>query len=100
MGRIIGKAVIVAAMACPVLITSCSRFDELQSSIDQLDKRLSELEQKVTDEVATLTALVNGKVTVAAVATNENGSTTITLSDGKTIVVGADVTGKSLITVI
>lgn len=100
LGRIIGKAVIVAAMACPILITSCSRFDELQSSIDQLDKRLSELEQKVTDEVATLTALVNGKVTVAAVATNENGSTTITLSDGKTIVVGADVTGKSLITVI
>lgn len=100
LGRIIGKAVIVAAMACPILITSCSRFDELQSSIDQLDKRLSELEQKVTDEVATLTALVNGKVTVAAVATNESGSTTITLSDGKTIVVGADVTGKSLITVI
>ncbi|MGN1210643.1 MAG: PL29 family lyase N-terminal domain-containing protein [Candidatus Cryptobacteroides sp.] len=100
LGRIIGKAVIVAAMACPVVFSSCTRFDDLQSSIDKLDQRLTELEQKVSDEVATLTALVNGKVTVASVSSNENGSTTITLSDGSTIVVGADVTGKSLLTVI
>ena len=104
MGRIIGKAVIVAAMACPVLFTSCDKFiyddSQLKESIEDLNNRLTALEEKVTNEVATLKDLVNGKVTVAAVASAENGTTTITLSDGKTIVVGADVTGKSLLTII
>ena len=47
MGRIIGKAVIVAAMACPVLFTSCDKFiyddSQLKESIEDLNKRLTAL---------------------------------------------------------
>ncbi|MDY5357989.1 MAG: PL29 family lyase N-terminal domain-containing protein [Candidatus Cryptobacteroides sp.] len=102
LGRIIGKAVIVAALACPFVFTSCVEFDdsELKESIKDLYEKISALEERVTNEVAALTAIINGKVTVVAVTPNNDGSTVVTLSDGKSFTVGANVTGASFLTTV
>ncbi|MGN0190242.1 MAG: hypothetical protein ACI39U_01170, partial [Candidatus Cryptobacteroides sp.] len=88
LGCIIGKAVIVASLACPIVLSSCSKlaFDdtELKESIKDLNDRLTALEEKVSSEIATLTQIVNGKVTVVTVVTNNDGSKTVTLSNGDT----------------
>ena len=108
LGRIIGKAVIVAAMACPILFTSCDKFvyddSQLKESIEDLNNRLTALEQKMNEQIAALTSLVNSKTTVTEVSTDQSGKTTITLSDGKTITVYPeaeipDLSGLSFLTV-
>ena len=83
LGRIIGKAVIAATLACPIFFSSCESFDdsELKSSIQDLYDKISALEERVTNEVAALTSLINGKVTVVDVTTDTNGITTIAFSD-------------------
>ncbi|MGN1218408.1 MAG: PL29 family lyase N-terminal domain-containing protein, partial [Phocaeicola sp.] len=104
LGRIIGKAVIVAAMACPILFSSCAKFifddSELKESIADLDKRLTELEQKMQGQINTLTTLINGMTTVSKIETN-GGKTIITLSDGQTVTVypESDLSGLSFLTV-
>lgn len=102
LGRIIGKAVIVAALACPFVFTSCVEFDdsELKESIKDLYEKISALEERVTNEVTALTAIINGKVTVVAVTPNNDGSTVVTLSDGTSFTVGANVTGASFLTTV
>lgn len=108
LGRIIGKAVIAAALACPVLFTSCAKFayddSELKESIKDLNDRLTALEQKMNEQIAALTSLVNSKTTVTEVSTDQSGNTVITLSDGRTITVYPeadipDLSGLSFITV-
>lgn len=104
LGRIIGKAVIVAAMACPIVFSSCAKFifddSELKESIADLDKRLTELEQKMQGQINTLTTLINGMTTVSKIETN-GGKTIITLSDGQTVTVypESDLSGLSFLTV-
>ncbi|MGM9735342.1 MAG: PL29 family lyase N-terminal domain-containing protein [Candidatus Cryptobacteroides sp.] len=104
LGRIIGKAVIVAAMACPILFSSCDKFifddSELKESIQDLYERISTLEERVSNEVAALTSIINGKVTVLSVDPQSDGSTVVTLSNGQTFTVGADVTGSSFLTTV
>lgn len=102
LGRIIGKAVIVAALACPFVFTSCVEFDdsELKESIKDLYEKISALEERVTNEVTALTAIINGKVTVVAVTPNNDGSTVVTLSDGTSFTVGANVAGASFLTTV
>lgn len=84
LGRIIGKAVIAAALACPVMFTSCAKFayddSELKESIKDLNDRLTALEQKMNEQIAALTSLVNSKTTVTEVSTDQSGNTVITLS--------------------
>lgn len=109
LGRIIGKAVIVAAMACPIVFSSCAKFifddSELKESIADLNERLTALEQKMNEQIATLTSLVNSKITVTEISTDEqSGKTVITLSDGKTVTVYPesempDLSGLSFLTV-
>lgn len=96
MGRIMGKALIVAALACPLAFTSC--VGELKDSIEELNNRVTALEKKLADEVDALKALINGKVTVADLTT-EGGVTTLTLSDGKTVKITEGIAGAALITV-
>ena len=103
--RMIGKAVIAAALACPVIFTSCAKFvyddSELKESIKDLNDRLTALEQKMNEQIAALTSLINSKTTVTEVSTDQKGNTVITLSDGKTITVypETDLSGLSFITV-
>ena len=78
--RMIGKAVIAAALACPVIFTSCAKFvyddSELKESIKDLNDRLTALEQKMNEQIAALTSLVNSKTTVTEVSTDQTGKTT------------------------
>ena len=103
LGRIIGKAVIAATLACPIFFSSCESFDdsELKSSIQDLYDKISALEEKVTNEVAALTSLINGKVTVVDVTTDTNGITTIAFSDNSVVKVypKTDLSSLSFVTV-
>lgn len=95
--RVVGKATLALALATPVLVSSCVKFDDsqLKQEISDINDELSKINEKITNletrlnnEVAALTALINGKTTVASCTTDENtGVTTVVLSDGKTITV-------------
>ena len=89
-------ATLVAAMAFSV---SCSYDDsELVGRVDQVEKdlaaltgRVAALETKLAAEVESLEALIDGKVVVVDIITDEAGNQTIKLSDGSEITVLAPV---------
>ena len=89
-------AVVIASMA---LATSCSYDDSaIKQDIDQvkndlaaLTERVAALETKLASEVESLEALINGKVVVVDIVTDEAGNQTIKLSDGSEITVLAPV---------
>ena len=86
------SAVVIAAMAFSV---SCSyddtainnRVDKVENNLKALTERVDALEKKLGTEVESLKALIDGKVVIVEVTTDEAGNTTIKLSDGKTITV-------------
>ena len=86
------SAVVIAAMAFSV---SCSyddaainnRVDKVENDLKALTERVDALEKKLGTEVESLKALIDGKVVIVEVTTDEAGNTTIKLSDGKTITV-------------
>jgi hypothetical protein len=86
------SAVVIAAMAFSV---SCSyddaainnRVDKVENDLKALTERVDALEKKLGTEVESLKALIDGKVVIVEVTTDEDGNTTIKLSDGKTITV-------------
>ena len=86
------SAVIIAAMAFSV---SCSyddtaineRVDQFEKDLAALTERVDALEKKLGAEVESLKALIDGKVVIVDVTTDEAGNTTIKLSNGKTITV-------------
>ncbi|MBO5901743.1 MAG: hypothetical protein J6Q36_04940 [Alistipes sp.] len=86
------SAVIIAAMAFSV---SCSyddtaindRVDQVENDLKALTERVDALEKKLGAEVESLKALIDGKVVIVDVTTDEAGNTTIKLSNGKTITV-------------
>ncbi len=97
-------ATVISAMA---LATSCSYDDtDIKNEVEQiktdlatLTERVAALEDKLDEQVASLTELINGKVVVTDVVT-EGDTTTVTLSDGssftidnsKAVATGADYT--------
>ncbi|MBQ5710008.1 MAG: hypothetical protein IIV76_01180, partial [Alistipes sp.] len=84
-------ATVIAAMA---LATSCSYDDtalkndveQIKTDLAALTERVAALEDKLDDQVASLTELINGKVVVTDVKT-EGDTTTVTLSDGSSFVI-------------
>ena len=84
-------ATVIAAMA---LATSCSYDDtalkndveQIKTDLAALTERVAALEDKLDDQVASLTELINGKVVVTDVKT-EGNTTTVTLSDGSSFVI-------------
>ena len=95
------SAVVIAAMAFSV---SCSyddtaindRVQQVENDLAALTERVAALESKLQSEVESLTALINGKVVVVDVVTDEAGNQTIKLSNGKEITVLAPVECDSL----
>ena len=97
-------ATVISAMA---LATSCSYDDtDIKNEVEQiktdlatLTERVAALEDKLDEQVASLTELINGKVVVTDVVT-EGDTITVTLSDGssftidnsKAVAAGADYT--------
>lgn len=89
------SVVALAVVAAMTLSVSCmyddtaltKRVDKVEKDLAALTKKVNELETKINDEVASLTALINGKAVVTSVETDANGNTTVTLSDGKSFVI-------------
>ncbi len=84
-------ATVISAMA---LATSCSYDDtgikneveQIKTDLATLTERVAALEDKLDEQVAGLTELINGKVVVTDVVT-EGNETTVTLSDGSSFVI-------------
>ena len=89
--RSVVAATLVAAMALSV---SCSYDDtaikndveKIKTDLAALTERVDALEDKLDEQVAGLTELINGKVVVTDVKT-EGNVTTVTLSDGSSFVI-------------
>ncbi len=99
MKAFIGCAVAVTMLATSVV--SCSYDDtEIRGEIDNIKKELSQLRQDVQSQLDALKALVEGQVTVKSVVENQDGSTTITLSNDKTITVYPEASIDGQITIV
>lgn len=94
------KSIVAAAIvASMTLAASCSyddtaiknRVDQVEQDLATLAERVTALENQLKTDVANLTELINGKVVVTGVTVDENGATTVTLSDGKSFVVYPEV---------
>ena len=99
MKAFVGCAVVVTMLATSVV--SCQYDDtELRGEIDNIKKELAQLRVDVQSQLDALKALVEGQVTVKGVVTNQDGSTTITLSNDKTITVYPEVSIDGQITIV
>ena len=99
MKAFVGCAVVVTMLATSVV--SCQYDDtELRGEIDNIKKELAQLRVDVQSQLDALKALVEGQVTVKGVVTNQDGSTTITLSDDKTITVYPEASIDGQITIV
>lgn len=99
MKAFVGCAVVVTMLATSVV--SCQYDDtELRGEIDNIKKELAQLRVDVQSQLDALKALVEGQVTVKDVVTNQDGSTTITLSNDKTITVYPEASIDGQITIV
>jgi len=86
------KKLLFSLIAALALVSACQTFDdsEIQSRIDEIELRLTQLENQINDNAKAISKIVNA-VTVSSVVAIENGFT-VTFSDGKTYTItnGAD----------
>ena len=89
------KSVVAAALVgAMALSVSCSyndtdlrnEMEQIKTDLASLTERVAALEDKLDEQVAGLTELINGKVVVTGVET-EGDVTTVTLSDGSSFVI-------------
>ncbi len=89
------KSVVAATLvAAMTFAASCSyddtgvknQIEEIKTDLAALTERVDALEDKLDEQVAGLTELINGKVVVTDVKT-EGDKTTVTLSDGTSFVI-------------
>lgn len=82
------KSIFAVLIASTVLMTSCKYDDsDLRSEIKNIYDLISQLEDRIDSEVATLTTLINSTTTIADATLNEDGSWTLLLSSGEAVVV-------------
>lgn len=80
--RTVIRAACTIAAVMPVFI-SCAELDDLRGRLDILEGRVDSLEVGLNDQIEALNALLTGgDITVSVCEKNENGSYTITLSNG------------------
>ena len=89
------KSVVAATLVAAMTLAASCTYDDtvvkndlekIKSDLAALTERVAALETKLDSEVASLQSLINGKVVVTGVAT-ENGVTTVSLSDGSSFVI-------------
>ncbi|MBQ4499388.1 MAG: hypothetical protein II985_04035 [Alistipes sp.] len=96
---IIGCTVVVAMLASSVV--SCQYDDtELRGEIDNVKKELAQLRDDLQSQIDQLRALVDGQVTVKSVVTNDDGTTTVTLSDDTVFTVQPEANLDGVITIV
>lgn len=89
------KVVAAAIVASMTLAASCAYDDSairkdinnIKQDVTELTERISDLEERFTEEVGALQSLLDGKLLVTEVTTDENGFTVINLSDGSKVTV-------------
>lgn len=96
----IAKAMMLM-LCCFVAAVSCDTYDdsEIWETIKELQEKIDALEKKVADNVSAIQSIVTLESVKSCVFDAETGKVTITLLDGKTIVIDQTVKGYSLITV-
>ena len=91
------SVVALAVVAAMTLSVSCMYDDTaLTKRVDKVEKNLAALTEKVNalgGENASLESLLNGKLVITGVTTDEAGNKVVTLSDGSTITVLAECAG-------
>lgn len=93
----VGTVMTVSMLAMGAVATSCSddcdhdqEIDAIGKRLDQLDERVTALENSLANEVASLKALIeaaNGKTTIVSCEEQADGSVVVTLSDGSSFTV-------------
>lgn len=94
------KAVISAV--CIFTAVSCDSYDdsEIWDALNELKEKVEALEAKVADNVSVIQSMVTLESIKAFEFDAEAGKVTLTLLDGKTVVIDLKVTGYPLITVV
>lgn len=96
---IIGCTVVVAMLASSVV--SCQYDDtELRGEIDNVKKELAQLRDDLQSQIDDLKALVEGQLTVKSVVTNDDGTTTVTLSDDTVFTIQPEANLDGVITIV
>lgn len=73
------------------MFVSCTGLDELRGRVDELEMRLDSLENDLNDQVALVNSLLEGgDITISSCTRNDNGTYSITLSNGAEITVMHD----------
>ena len=75
------RSLLCLSLAVPAF-TSCYDDSELWGKVDELEIRVSELEEEMTSQVEAMNALLTNGATLTACKKNSDGSYTITLSNG------------------
>ena len=92
----------VLALCCTVAMISCDQYDdtEIWESIKELQEKVAALEKQVEANVAALQSVVTFESIRSCEFDTEKGKVTITLMDGKKVVIDLAVTGYPLVTVV
>lgn len=78
------------------IFASCSDIKELWGEVDDLKERLDSLESGLNGQIEAMNALLaGGDITIANCRHNENGSYSITLSNGTSFTVMPELAGKN-----
>lgn len=89
------KKIFSIAVLCAMMAASCDKYDDsaIKEAQSSLEDKVDQLDQKFSAELASLKAIVEGKVTVTS-CVEDDLAYTIVLSDGKTVTVMKDVSGE------
>ena len=92
----------VLALCCTAAAVSCDQYDdtEIWDSIKELQEKVAALEKQVAENVAALQSVVTWESIKSCDFNTETGKVTITLLDGRKIVIDQTVSGYSLVTVV
>lgn len=95
LARLFLKSVVAFLFAMPIL-TSCVDGAAIWDKIDELEGRLDSLEVGLNGQIEAMNALLSGgDITISTLKHNDNGSYTITLSNGTKFVVLSESNGKN-----
>lgn len=92
----------ILALCCTAAAVSCDQYDdtEIWDSIKELQEKVAALEKQVAENVAALQSVVTWESIKSCDFNTETGKVTITLLDGRKIVIDQTVSGYSLVTVV
>lgn len=79
--QIMAKGLLCLMCAVP-MVTSCYDDSELWDKVNDMDERLTALEEDLSSQIAAMNALLSDGSTISSCKKNDDGSYVVTLSDG------------------